>query len=299
MSAESSMVPGGMALAPWRRKVRAWLVLGRISNLPTVWSNCLAAWLLGGGGPWGRLAIVVLGASLLYTAGMFLNDAFDVEFDRQYRPERPIVSGLVGAGSVWFAGGLLMALGLLAVWTTGSRGAFYGLVLVATITAYDVVHKKTALAPLLMAGCRFLLYLVGAAAAQKGSVTPVLWPAVGLACYIVGLSYLARRESTSPASSSWPKPFLLIPIVLALTFSSGNGQSVWIAAAVSTAWVFWCIASPKSWRSGFVPRGIAGLLAGIVWVDWLATAATAPGFCVVFLGLFVLAVLAQRLAPAT
>src|SRR5437899_1088645 len=65
--------------------IRTLLVLGRISNLPTVWSNCLAAWLLAGGGPWSRFAILGTGASFLYTGGMFLNDAFDVEFDRKYR----------------------------------------------------------------------------------------------------------------------------------------------------------------------------------------------------------------------
>src|SRR4051794_33630035 len=96
--AKSSTTPSGPVPLSWRRKVHAWLVLGRISNLPTVGSNCLAAWLLGGGGSWGKLAAVGAGAALLYTAGMFLNDAFDVEFDRRHRPERPIVSGVVGAG---------------------------------------------------------------------------------------------------------------------------------------------------------------------------------------------------------
>ena len=28
----------------------ALLILGRVSNLPTVWWNCFAGWLLGGGG---------------------------------------------------------------------------------------------------------------------------------------------------------------------------------------------------------------------------------------------------------
>ena len=33
-------------------KLRTLLVLGRVSNLPTVWSNCFAGWLLAGGGLW-------------------------------------------------------------------------------------------------------------------------------------------------------------------------------------------------------------------------------------------------------
>ena len=64
--------------------LRTLLLLGRISNLPTVWSNCLAGWILGGGGTALRLALLCLGASCLYIAGMFLNDAFDAEFDRQF-----------------------------------------------------------------------------------------------------------------------------------------------------------------------------------------------------------------------
>src|SRR5215469_15374724 len=82
-------------------RLRVLLVLGRVSNLPTVWSNCLAAWLLGGAGPRPRFFCLTLGATLLYTAGMFLNDAFDAGFDRQYRPERPIPSGLISRPTVW------------------------------------------------------------------------------------------------------------------------------------------------------------------------------------------------------
>ena len=65
---------------------RALLVLGRVSNLPTVWSNCLAGWLLGGGGEWGGFCWLCLGATALYVGGMYLNDAFDAEFDRVFRP---------------------------------------------------------------------------------------------------------------------------------------------------------------------------------------------------------------------
>jgi len=64
-------------------RFRTVLVLGRGSNLPTVWSNCLAAWLLGGGGPAKYFAQLLAGTTLLYTGGMFLNDAVDADFDRR------------------------------------------------------------------------------------------------------------------------------------------------------------------------------------------------------------------------
>src|SRR5580698_1400830 len=93
--------------------LRTLLVLGRGSNLPTVWSNCLAGWWLSGAGNYWKLISLLLGTSLLYTGGMFLNDAFDVDFDRQRRPERPIPSGKITVAEVWRYGFILLGLGLL------------------------------------------------------------------------------------------------------------------------------------------------------------------------------------------
>src|SRR5690242_17715937 len=91
---------------------RALLILGRVSNLPTVWSNCLAAWLIAGGGPWSRFATGCAAGTLLYIGGMFLNDAFDVEFDIVRRPERPIPSGQLTRRAVSSLGALWLILGL-------------------------------------------------------------------------------------------------------------------------------------------------------------------------------------------
>jgi 4-hydroxybenzoate polyprenyltransferase len=147
-------------------RLRTLLVLGRVSNLPTVWSNCLAAWLLGGGGPWRRFAVLCAGASLLYTGGMFLNDAFDADFDRRYRAERPIPSGQISPRMVWAVAWAMLVAGWLAILLLGMTAAIFGAMLVACIVVYDAIHKRTALAPLLMAACRLLLYLVAASAAQ-------------------------------------------------------------------------------------------------------------------------------------
>ena len=39
--------------------------------------------------------------SLFYVGGMFLNDAFDREFDARSRPDRPIPSGQISGTSVF------------------------------------------------------------------------------------------------------------------------------------------------------------------------------------------------------
>src|ERR1041385_2213876 len=94
------------------RHLRTLLILGRASNLPTVWSNCLAGWWLAGGGETWRLVLLCFVATVLYTGGMYLNDAFDAQFDLQHRPERPIPSGAVRAQMVWILGFFWLAAGL-------------------------------------------------------------------------------------------------------------------------------------------------------------------------------------------
>src|SRR2546425_8066153 len=78
-----------------------WLIylrLGRISNLPTVWTNVAAGIVLAGGTPAaGMLVVLATALSLFYVGGMFLNDAFDRAVDARERPERPIPAGLGGA----------------------------------------------------------------------------------------------------------------------------------------------------------------------------------------------------------
>ena len=67
------------------------LQLGRVSNLPTVWTNALAGIVLAGGQPWTASALLAgIGLSLLYVSGMYLNDAFDRDIDAKDRPSRPI-----------------------------------------------------------------------------------------------------------------------------------------------------------------------------------------------------------------
>ena len=131
--------------------LRTLLILGRISNLPTVWSNCLAGWILGGSGSALRFILLCAGASLLYIGGMYLNDAFDAQFDQQHRRERPIPSGAISERAVWQLGFAWLALGLLLLSSLGFATAFLALLLALTILLYDAIHKIFAFSPVLTA----------------------------------------------------------------------------------------------------------------------------------------------------
>ena len=282
------------------QQTRVLLVLGRVSNLPTVWSNCLAAWLLGGGGPWLRFGLLCLGATLLYTGGMFLNDAFDVEFDRHHRAERPIISGQASLRSVWIGGTALLCLGWLAIVPLGRHAVLFAALLLLFIVVYNWIHKRTRLAPLLMAGCRFLLYLVSASAAQFGLSQPVIYFALALFCYIVGLSYFARVESTGAIVGRWPAVLLFVPVVVASAISVRHSMRFATTVLTQSLWLCWCLSNGLSRVKKFLSGGVAGLLAGIPFVDWLAVGCcVSPEMFAVFPVLFVCALVLQRIAPAT
>jgi hypothetical protein len=281
--------------------LRTLLVLGRASNLPTIWSNCLAGWLLGGGGDGWRFLTLCFGASLLYVGGMFLNDAFDSNFDRQHRRERPIPSGAIREKQVWVLGLGWLAMGWASLAWLGGATAILGVLLVLCIVLYDAIHKMVTFAPVLMAACRFLLYSVAASAAELGVTGLALWSGLALGAYIAGVSYLASKESTGRKVRYWPCLFLAAPIGLALLVNVGLYQRIGFLLSVLLAiWVIWCLRYAFGRSQPNIGYSVSGLLPGIVLVDLLAVVGGSTlMFTAVFLALFVLALLLQRFVPAT
>jgi len=198
--------------------------LGRVSNLPTVWTNVLAAAVLSGA-THEPLAIVstALALSSFYCGGMFLNDAFDRELDAVERPDRPIPSGLATARQVFVLGILQLAFGVLALSATARAcGSSPGLalasgaVLAGTIVAYDASHKRNPFAPWIMGLCRALVYICAAATLTNEPRWPtVLIAAFALTAYTAGVTYVARVETTGRASRAWPLALMAVaPLVI-------------------------------------------------------------------------------------
>jgi 4-hydroxybenzoate polyprenyltransferase len=280
-------------------RLRTFLVLGRASNLPTVWSNCLAGWWLGGHANAAKLPFLLAGTTLLYVGGMYLNDVFDVNFDRQRRKERPIPSGAISLGAVWKLAVLWFALGLACLFYAGVATGELGVMLLICILLYDAIHKVITFSPLLMGACRFFVYLV-AASTGGGEGGWAIWCGLALASYIVGLSFLARRESVRGPMQYWPLLFLAAPIALAFLMNTHEyRKSAALLAFVLGLWILRCL-RPVLWSAERqFGRAVSGLLAGIVFVDWLAVADAPRNFRFVFIGLFGLAILFQRFVPAT
>jgi hypothetical protein len=281
-------------------RLRTLLVLGRASNLPTVWSNCLAGWWLGGHGNVSNLPFLFAGATFLYVGGMYLNDAFDVDFDRQHRKERPIPSGAISFSLVCKLGLLWLTIGVACLFWIGLLPGALGVALVACILVYDAVHKVITFSPLLMGGCRVLLYLVAAATAVESVTGWSIWCGLMLGAYIAGLGFIARRESARGPVEYWPLALLAAPIVLAFFMNTGNfSKGAEVLSLVLGLWILRCVRSVFWSAERQIGRAVAGLLAGIVFVDWLAAVDVPRNLSAVFLALFALALLFQRFVPAT
>jgi 4-hydroxybenzoate polyprenyltransferase len=191
-----------------RPRWRAYLLLSRISNLPTVATNVLAG-IVGSSavldGPsylWLSLAV-----SLFYTGGMFLNDGFDEPFDRRLRPERPIPRGDVSRREVFILGGLLLLTGELML-AARSEALLFGAALAAAIVIYDYSHKNNPIAPIIMGTCRGLVYCLAAAASGGLTQTAVVGGVV-VAAYVAGLTVAAKL--TGP-NARWLIPALIAGI---------------------------------------------------------------------------------------
>jgi 4-hydroxybenzoate polyprenyltransferase len=282
---------------------RTLLVLGRVSNLPTVWSNAIAGWLLGGGGHHWKLPFLFLGLSLLYTGGMYLNDAFDEEFDRQRRSERPIPSGKISAAMVWKLGFAQIGLGILLLCVCGWVAALGAILLALTILLYDFTHKFFIGSPWLMGACRFWVYLIAGATGISGLNGFAIFGGVALAFYVVGLSQVARRETARGRIAIQPLLLLAVPIAMALMQNTGDyrREALWISAVL----LLWLVRRLRNVFFGGETNAswvVTNLLAGIVFVDWLAVAPIIPSHfqsACIFLGLFGLAKWFQKFIPAT
>jgi 4-hydroxybenzoate polyprenyltransferase len=251
------------------------LRLGRVSNLPTVWTNTLAGIVLAGGHAADRRTLPLMVAlSLFYVAGMYLNDAYDAEIDARERPERPIPSGQVSAETVFTAGFAMMALGLaLLAWTgygvTGGTAigpVMGGLGLGAAIVLYNRRHKDNPLSPVLMGICRVLVYVAAGLAFVPDLPTPLWIGAVLLLCYLIGLTYVAKQETLGEVRNLWPLLFLGAPLVYALAAALRSPTATVLGAAF-VLWVGVALWLLRRRQPGDVPRAVVSLIAGIALLD--------------------------------
>lgn len=284
------------------------LQLGRVSNLPTVWTNVLAGAVLSGATltPL-SLAFLLLALSLFYVGGMYLNDAFDREFDAVAYPQRPIPSGAVSPRQVFTIGFMGLATGeflLIAVGygredTQDWPLAIAGLCLAATIVYYNTNHKNNPYGPMLMGLCRMQVYVTVALATGAILSERVLWGAVLLFAYIIGLSYLARQETLARLNNFWPLAFLAAPFAYGLPKAQQNIIPALIYGGLFV-WVGYAVKRLARGAQSEIREGVSMLIAGIAFLDALLIALAGQSWLALLaVGGCLLTRLFQRTIPGT
>ena len=156
---------------------------------------------------------------------------------------------------------------------------------------------------LIHGGCWLAAYNVdhtNAMAAALADAGVAVWSAFALAAYVVGLSYLARKESTQGLLSYWPCVLLAVPILLAVILNAEEYQNrALVLATLLGVWVVRSLRYTVWTTERNIGRTVSGLLAGIVLVDLLAVVPASYPMGLIFLLLFASALLFQRFVPAT
>ena len=266
-------------------KLRGWLILTRGSNLPTVWSNVIAGWLLAQGlrlhppgseyagqAPdplgWGGLLLLLLGVSLTYVGGMILNDAFDARWDAERRSTRPIPAGIIAVGDALRVGWSALVVGfaltvLAAPSATRLSVTLLALLLALCVVVYDRWHKGVSWAPAVMGLCRALLPAIGFLVVGESIFFPPLadsdWIifahmfALWLLTYAITL--VARHEATGGGAGRWVEALLFVapaPLFWAVGFF-WPWMLVW-----SAVYVWWLV---RSNRRHPLPGGVGARVA--------------------------------------
>lgn len=201
----------------------AWLRLFRIPNVFTALADVMMGFAVVHQGlqPWQPLVVLLLASACLYTAGMVLNDVFDVAQDTRERPQRPIPSGQIPLGLARLIGFALLLIGVIAGGAAGYmpqasaaypwRSGAIAVAIAVSVLLYDMVLKRTLVAPVFMGLCRFFNVLLGVSAADVQSVAErsttayfdngQLLVAGAMGVYVLGITIFARTEASKSQQS--------------------------------------------------------------------------------------------------
>lgn len=220
--------------------------------------------------PIGMWAVGLLAAAsaLLYSAGMVLNDVFDIELDRQEQPYRPLPSGRIRLNSARWLGWQLLTLGIMLASGTAVmidkfppahtdnfvlfwRPAIVSAALAALVVLYNAGLKRTPLGPLAMGGCRTLNVLLGMSVLRDDWRIEHYAVAAGVGVYIAGVTWLARNDARRSDRRQLA--------AATLTMLAGVGLVGWLPWLTDDLWLL-RQRPPELWRWYTVVALLGGLI---------------------------------------
>ena len=256
-----------------RSKFSAWLQLLRVPNLLTVPGDPILGFF-----SWGSIryfsseakgyvdigSVVMLipcvaAALLLYSAGLILNDLFDLNEDRRDRPERPLPSGQIRVRTAAITAIILLIGGIVAASLNGPLCAGIAAVLAVAIASYNAGVKRIPIAgPLNMGLCRGLSVFMGLAISSSLNLGQ---DSAGVLLAWEKLSMLL----------SWPF-YSITPMILYIAsvtlIASGETKTTrmrirpWLPGAVVAVWMS-CLITPLPALGSLADDGSLMIIAGL------------------------------------
>lgn len=281
-----------------------WLRLLRLPNVFTALADVTMGFLFVRQSlePLGAFICIAAASALIYTAGMVLNDVFDIDIDARERPQRPLPSGAIRLPLARALGFAMLALGVLFGWLAGLafpeldaptwRSGMVASLLAALVILYDAWLKRTPLGPLGMGACRFANVLLGmslagevAAAGPLGYTPAQLLVAGGIGLYIVGVTWLARNEAGR--SSAWQ--LLAAMTVMAAGVALLAALPRWQPVVFNESWMYpllmallgltvlrRCLSAVLEPSPQRVQIAVKHSILSLIWFDAALVAAVAP-----------------------
>ncbi|MCP4074641.1 MAG: UbiA family prenyltransferase [Gammaproteobacteria bacterium] len=274
--------------------------LGRVSNLPTVWSNVLAGSALANAEiNQFSLLIVLVSMSLVYTAGMFFNDVFDQDYDRQFRSDRPIPANDISSSVVMFLAISMMILALLLLSLNISVSiveTWYPVLscvlLCGLVLLYDWRHKQNPFGPLIMGLCRGMVYITAAVSVIPALTLQLAISAICLTVWVLGLTMVAKNKNVLAGFILLNVSVNVVLLVALNDILSFQGYIAIAAFAFTLIYVF-----VYQWKNDKYWNSVTLLIASICLLDVLVIVSVTGAFnnlAMASAGLFFLTLFFQR-----
>ncbi len=164
----------------------------------------------------------------------------------------------------------MFLVGLAMLWSLGALPFASGLVLICLIVLYDVWHKTNPLSPMIMAGCRAMVYMTAFLAFAPQPTLALASAATVLSAYIVGLTALAKREALPGAAKHWPAAAVSLPALAFLV--QGPALPALLVLLLFVGWVVYSLSFAYRKQARSIGGAIGRLIAGVALCDALVLA---------------------------
>jgi len=250
--------------------------------------------------------LLLLAMSLAYIGGMFLNDAYDHKIDAVERPERPIPSGDISVSMVYGMGYALLGICVVLVIinteltsTSLSYAVLSVMALIASIVVYNIWHKENPLSPFIMGLCRMFVYITTGYSLMPEPAADLFIAALVTLSYLIGLTYIAKKENDNRFSSLWPIAFLVAPVIFGLVHSPSSPPTL-LFTALFAIWLLYSLQFLLNSAKRNVPKSVISMIAGISLVDAIYVSAMGvPILGIAALVMFALTLFLQRYVAGT